>query len=75
MQNAMQNDLLEDGHGVHIPKGASMGAAHVLEVLHPAVEVAVLHKVLCYLNSVGVWDLLARVAHRLSEQKVRPGRF
>ena len=73
--NTPQNDLLENGLGVCIPKGASMGATHVLEVLHPAVEVAVLHEVLCDLNSAAVWDLLPRVAHRLGDQKVRPGRF
>merc|ERR1719291_520225 len=69
--NAPQNDLLEDGHGVCVPKGASMGASNILEVLHPASKIAVLHKVSSDLNSVAVWDLLARVAHGLSEQKVR----
>ena len=52
-----------------------MGPSHIFEVFHPAVEVAVLHKVLSYLHSVAVWDLLTRVAHRLSEQEVRPGKL
>merc|ERR1719237_1817375 len=69
--NAPQNDLLEDGLGVCVSKSASMGAAHILEVLPPAVKVAVLHKVCADLDSVAVWDLRARIAHRLSEQKVR----
>merc|ERR1712037_539282 len=68
-QNFVEYSYLENGLGVCIPKGASMGASHVLEVLHPAVEVAVLHEVLCDLNSAAVWDLLPRVAHRLGDQK------
>ena len=72
--NTPENDLLKDSLGVCISKGAPMGPSHIFEVFHPAVEVAVLHKVRSYLHSVAVWDLLTRVAHRLSEQEVRPGK-
>merc|ERR1712038_1676790 len=47
-----------------------MGASHILVVLHPAVEVAVLHKVGGYFNSIAIRNLGSSVAHGLGNQVV-----
>ena len=67
-----QNDILENSHSILVANAT--GSAHIFEMLHPAAEVAVLHKVLRNLNSITVWDLLCSVTHCLGEQEVSPNK-
>merc|ERR1711963_1120488 len=68
--SASKNNFLKDRLGVLVAKGAPVGASHVLVVLHPAVEVAVLDKVGGYFNSIAIRDLRSSVAHGLGDQVV-----
>merc|ERR1711963_341492 len=68
--SASKNNFLKDRHGVLVAKGAPVSSSHVLVVLHPAIEVAVLHKVGGDFNSIAIRDLRSSVAHGLGNQVV-----